>query len=229
MQSPAPPSGLVRGPSPHAHPTPGDPAPSCQGPEAGRWKVKSDPQVCGLGEGVTLIKGQSQGENYSTEKMTVLTSLLPSWRPPAQSFLYMPTPGSVRVRVYNTWVSKDRGRWWGEGKWAERRRAGQRVLRGVLPVQPTFRAGFWPAAHQCRQLIISEASTTWGGWAAGGPDGPPPPSLPGPTEALPSSSRSGDKILLVSLFCREAEGGPQRGPTTPSLGPGACTQVDILL
>lgn len=46
--------------------------------------MKSDPQVCGLGEGVTLIKGQSQGENYSTEKMTVLTSLLPSWRPPAQ-------------------------------------------------------------------------------------------------------------------------------------------------
>ena len=34
--------------------------------------MKSDPQVCALGEGVTLIKGQSQGENYSTE-MTVLT------------------------------------------------------------------------------------------------------------------------------------------------------------
>ena len=48
--------------------------------------MNSDPQVCGLGEGVTLIKCQSQGENYSTEMMTVLTSLLPSWRPPAQSF-----------------------------------------------------------------------------------------------------------------------------------------------
>ena len=57
--------------------------------------MKSDPQVCALGEGVTLIKGQSQGENYSTE-MTALTSLLSSWRPPARSF------ESVHAR---TWLS----------------------------------------------------------------------------------------------------------------------------
>lgn len=65
------PLGWFRDPLP-PQTTLGDPAPSCQGLEAGRWKVKSDPQVCALGEGVTLIKGQSQGENYSTE-MTVLT------------------------------------------------------------------------------------------------------------------------------------------------------------
>ena len=46
--------------------------------------MKSDPQVCGLGEGVTqgpLIKGKSQGENYSAET-TVLNTFLSSCRPP---------------------------------------------------------------------------------------------------------------------------------------------------
>lgn len=43
--------------------TPGDPAPSRQEPEARTQKMKSDPQVCRLGEGATqepLIKGKAK-------------------------------------------------------------------------------------------------------------------------------------------------------------------------
>ena len=102
--------------------------------------MKSDPQVCGLGEGVTqgpLIKGKSQGENYSAET-TVLNTFLSSCRPPGPTVhesLHAHTWLCVCVCVCvcwraHTWGSKDTGRWWGEGNWAERPRAGQGASKG---------------------------------------------------------------------------------------------------
>lgn len=60
-----------RGSSPNHSRRPSSLQPRARGQDSP--KVKSDPQVCGLGEGVTqgpLIKGKSHGENYSAEKIT---------------------------------------------------------------------------------------------------------------------------------------------------------------
>lgn len=62
--------------------------------------MKSDSQVCRLGKGATqgpLIKGKSQGENYSTEKMMVLNTFLSSCSPRAWLSLDMPIRGWVRA------------------------------------------------------------------------------------------------------------------------------------
>lgn len=72
---------LARDPPPT---TPGDPAPSGEGPEARAQKVKSDSQVCRLGKGATQgpsIKGESQGENYSREEKVTVLNMLSSCSP----------------------------------------------------------------------------------------------------------------------------------------------------
>lgn len=80
----------------------------------------------------------------------------------------------------------------------------------MLPGQPTFQAGFRPVAHQRRLLIISEASAKGrvGSWR---PSWAPTPIPSRPTEALPSSSRSGDRILVVFQFLLRSRGSPAVG------------------
>lgn len=87
----------------------------------------------------------------------------------------------------------------------------QRVLRGCFSASPLSRLAprqspISPSAHQRRLLITSEASAKGrvGSWR---PSWVPTPIPSQPTEALPSSSRSGDRILLVLEFFAQKQGG----------------------
>lgn len=62
------------------------PAPPRPGPEAGTRKVKSDPQVCRLGEGATqepLIKGKAKEKMSRAERMVLNLSPAPGSPTPA--------------------------------------------------------------------------------------------------------------------------------------------------
>lgn len=180
--------------------------------------MKSDSQVCGLGKGAIQgpsIKGESQGENYSREGDCIVHVLL--LQPRAQSSLDMPTPGCVCVCVCVRTCARRHRQVVGRGEHAERLRPGrwaskgeqrcsQKVLRGGASCPAPFPG--WhiasppstQASHYLRGKHHMGRVGSWKpSWAA-----TPIPSQP--TEALPSSSRSGDKILLVLEFHSEARG-----------------------
>lgn len=106
--------------------------------------------------------------------------------------------------------------------------AGQRVLRGASgPAH--FLSWLVASCPSVQELIISEAKHHVGRWAAGGP-GPHPPSLPrAPRRSFFQQQVWGQNHSLFHFSAEKQREAHSEDAATPSLAPGACTQVDILL
>lgn len=169
-----------------------------------------------------------------------MTVFLSSCRPPAgwvesvhvHSWLCMRVHVCVHARV-SVCEQRHRQRW-GEGNGAAGRRPGQWVGRGGAS-RPAHFPGWLLASCPSAQASYHLRGGHHRVWRVGSwrPSWAPTPIPSQPTAALPSSSRSGDKMVLVSVFTQKQGEARCEGAATalpcPAPLPRACTQVDILL